>query len=624
MRGSPETPRFWLPLLVVALGAASLLVTAGAESLFTRAVRQGDTLLRAVAELRFELLQTHLAIEELTAGKTLPPATIDRRLDRAAQRLAVLRAVAPSSEQERGALEVRLAPLETGIAELRQLEEARLNGFGQGEAVGAGSPIELEYDARLDAVLRAADRLAEWIGRQDAARRHRARLLRTAALVVWGVLLLGVGLALWRHEGQRSAALQALREGERRVAQAQKMEAVGRLAGGVAHDVNNYLAAIRAHCELVAGREQPREQVVRKMELVIDTVARAARLVERLLAFGRRQVTFPERVDLGEVVESFYAMLGGSATGEVRCELELAPDLWPVEMDLAEAEQLVANLFVNARDATPPGGRVRLTTRNRPAGEGAPDRVELEVADSGEGIPRELHDRIFEPFFTTREGSGSSGLGLATVYSIVHGAGGSIEVESAPGAGARFRVLLPRSSRAAVAAAAGDDEELRGEGERLLLVDDQEEVREATRALLASLDYRITAVASVEEALAAAEATPYDLVITDVRLDDGSGPELIARLRRQRPVRALLMSGYTDRVELRAQGAPDPHFVKKPFSAHGLARMVRQLLDRPWSDFASNRELTAPDERLEVEGADVEQSTGTARDLKALGSHGAR
>ncbi len=429
-----------------------------------------------------------------------------------------------------------------------------------------------------------------------------------AALAAWSVAAVAAALALTARERRRAAAAAALIEGERRLHQAQKMEAVGRLAGGIAHDVNNYLAAIRAHAELIASGELPPGRAAESAGHVVTTVLKASSLVERLLTFARRQPTEPEPVDLGEVVEASTRLLEGAAGAGLTVETRLAPGLWPVRADLAQVEQVLANLFVNARDATPAGGRIVIETGNRGPSAGPPgsappgpagaagDWVCLAVTDTGRGIPPELRDRIFEPFFTTKEGTGSSGLGLATVYAAVEEAGGRIELDSAPGAGTTFRVYWPRLREEAVPTrprpAAGGSQEgaAAGAGERLLVVDDNDELRTAVARILRGRGYRVVEAAGPDEAIAAAarasgessgEGTgPFDLLVTDVQLPGASGPDLAARLRRERPIKVLYMSGYTDRIALRtAPGRGDAYFVKKPFSADGLARMVRDLLD---------------------------------------------
>ncbi|HEX4956495.1 MAG TPA: ATP-binding protein [Thermoanaerobaculia bacterium] len=406
------------------------------------------------------------------------------------------------------------------------------------------------------------------------------------AVLGLALALLAAALVSERRQRRQRQADEAQRSNERRLAQAQKMEAVGRLAGGVAHDVNNYLATIRAHCELVAARDLPRERVVEKMQLVVGTVVKASSLIERLLTFARRQPTRPERVAVGEVVESFERLMRGSLPEGVELEVHLAPGEPVIVADVSQLEQVLANLFVNARDALPGKGRITLATERQTAPGGAPE-VALVVSDTGSGIPAEIRSQIFDPFFTTKSGQGASGLGLATVQAMVEEAGGRVEVESEVGRGTTFRVVLPEAPAAAAAGAPAPQVHRRqgsaGRGERILLVDDNQDLAAAIRAQLEGLGHSVTVVASAEEALAAAEASPpFALVITDVQLRGVPGTELVDRLRQRHGIRALYMSGYTDRVALRrGAGRAEGYFLKKPFSAEGLGRMVGELLAMP-------------------------------------------
>jgi two-component system cell cycle sensor histidine kinase/response regulator CckA len=435
-----------------------------------------------------------------------------------------------------------------------------------------------------------------------------AEHLHLGAVAGWAVLVTVAAAALWRHEVRRAEAERALRESEARLHQAQKMEAVGRLAGGVAHDINNYLAGIRTHCELLLGAARrgdlEPERAAARLEAVVGTVLKASSLVERLLTFGRRQPGRPEVVDLNEVVETFARSFGGGLGEGVELETRLGDGLPPVEVDLSQVEQALANLVVNARDALDGPGTIVVATERRPAAGAEGVRVCLRVTDTGRGIPSEIREQIFDPFFSTRQTVGASGLGLASVYAVVEEAGGRIEVESAtegPERGSTFRILLPPAGRSlpelqgpegsASPARPGRSEPpggREGGGERILLADDDAEVRAATRSLLESLGYRVEAVASAAAAVEAADAAraagdPFVLAVTDVRLGELSGPDLVARLREAGPIRALYMSGYTDRIELRSglargPGRGDAFFLKKPFSGEGLARMVRELL----------------------------------------------
>jgi len=376
------------------------------------------------------------------------------------------------------------------------------------------------------------------------------------------------------------------------------MEAMGRLAGGIAHDINNYLANIRGYADLMLRKEMPRDTEVDRLEKIVANVLKAASLLDRLVTFSRRQPRAPEVLDLNEVVESISGMTRGETEERAELELDLATDLWPVRADLAELEQVLVNLYVNAQEAVGPGGWIRVSTRNVEADtERRPHRhagtttewVSCTVSDNGRGIPTELLDRVFEPFFTTKHRTGGSGLGLATVYAIVEDADGRIEIDSEVGVGTEVRVLLPRCRQTltgALRAAGSGVADLHGD-ERILLVDDNRELAATVEAFLAALGYQVAVADRPQEALrlAATSEPPFDLVITDVQMTGMEGTELVAELRRQRSIRALFMSGYTERFSLRS-GAQrgDAYFLKKPFSIEGLARMARGLLDEPVVD----------------------------------------
>jgi signal transduction histidine kinase/ActR/RegA family two-component response regulator/long-subunit fatty acid transport protein len=419
---------------------------------------------------------------------------------------------------------------------------------------------------------------------------HRLSLPQATFLWLLGAVLSAIAL-LWQGR-RRCRTERSLEESRRYLLRAQRLDSVGRLAGGIAHDINNYLATIRAHCQLAAAKPLPHAEVERKMKVVEATVLKASSLVERLLTFGRRQPTRPEVVDLNEIVEGFETMVRPSLDSGPSLEVDLAADLWPVQADVAQLEQLLANLFVNAKDATPESGRLRLVTANVPATTTRPleapagDLVCLAVSDSGHGIPVEVLERIFDPYFTTKEGTGGSGLGLAVVHGIVEAAGGAITVETQSGRGTTFRAFLPRHLPAnAPRRRRGQQRRAaRGHGETILLVDDNTDLAAAIRSQLEQLGYRLLTARGPEEAISWVEASSgaIDLVLTDVQLAGSSGPELVERIRQRYPVRVLYMSGYTERIALRSgPGKGEAYFLKKPFSADGLARMVRELLDQP-------------------------------------------
>jgi PAS domain S-box-containing protein len=381
-------------------------------------------------------------------------------------------------------------------------------------------------------------------------------------------------------------------EGERRrleeqLRQAQKMEALGRLAGGVAHDFNNLLTAIIANAGL-AVLEAPADDPNRPLLLEIREAARrGAELTRQLLAVSRKQMLEPRPVDLNELLSNLRRLLGRLIEEDVDLRLDLAPGLPPVLADPGQVEQVVMNLAVNARDALERGGAITISTRTAEVGRGEarpPERpagryAVVTVTDNGRGIPPEMLSHLFEPFYTTKPAGQGTGLGLSTVYGIVRQHGGFVEVESAPDRGTAFQVYLP----VAEGATSASEEPRRAEplprgDETVLLVEDEAAVREVARTVLDRLGYQVLSAASGEEALTLADRHQgaLHLLLTDVVLPGRSGPEVASALRTRRPAcRVLYMSGYPENL---AAGLAGVAFLPKPFSPEALARKLREVL----------------------------------------------
>jgi two-component system cell cycle sensor histidine kinase/response regulator CckA len=385
------------------------------------------------------------------------------------------------------------------------------------------------------------------------------------------------------------------------------MEAVGRLAGGVAHDFNNILTVILGTSELALVRLPADDRMRRDLEEIRRSAQRAASLTAQLLAFSRKQVIAPVPSDLNVLVRGALAMLHRLIGEDIELVFEPADPLETVLVDRTQLEQVLVNLAVNARDAMPRGGRLVITTGVAEfSGAGTGERssaragrfVRLDVADDGAGIPPELVEHVFEPFFTTKEFGHGTGLGLATVYGIVRQSGGFIELESAPGEGTRFSLffpVVPAAPQVSVVAEPGDPP--RG-NESILLVEDESVVRELAGRVLVGLGYTVHAAGSGDEALAlaASPSVRVDLLLTDVIMPGMSGRQLHDRLAGQRPgLRVVYMSGYTASI-LAPHGVLEPDMVllQKPFSLSDLAATVRGALDRPATGTAGPRGQGAP------------------------------
>ena len=380
---------------------------------------------------------------------------------------------------------------------------------------------------------------------------------------------------------------------EEQFRQAQKMEAIGRLGGGVAHDFNNLLTVINGCSALLLDqvrREDP-------MHVLLDEISkageRAADLTRQLLAFSRQQVLKLQRVNLNDSLKAIVSMLKRLMGEDIEVVVELNPDLWPIHVDKGQIDQVVMNLAVNARDAMPDGGKLTISTANfvlRPLTSVsnplfAPgDYVQLTVRDTGCGMDQEVRSHLFEPFFTNKEEGKGTGLGLATVYGIVKQSNGAIFVNSAPGEGATFDLYFPRFIEQDTAVAASvSSQPMRGD-EQVLLVEDQKSVRDLVCIALEGYGYQVVKAANGEEALrlAAAMPKPVNVLVTDVVMPRLTGPVVAERLRDRWPgLKVLFMSGYTERVKPVFLNLPGTLFIQKPFLPTELAAQLRRLLDEP-------------------------------------------
>jgi signal transduction histidine kinase len=389
-------------------------------------------------------------------------------------------------------------------------------------------------------------------------------------------------------------SLEELQVTQEQLLQAQKMEAVGKLAGGIAHDFNNLLTAIKGFTELLLRRSDPDNPDHMDLMGIKKASEQAARLTRQLLAFSRKQVLQPRIINLSEIVGKMQEMLQRLIGEHIELEVDLQEDLYFVRADPGQIEQIILNLSVNARDAMPDGGRLTLRTQNIVVGRGRPASVSmlspgeyalLTVSDTGSGMNRETRRRLFEPFFTTKETGKGTGLGLATVYGIVRQSSGMIFVDSEPGKGTTFTIYLPRKEGkvGSPKPSVKPRERLRG-SETILLVEDEDMVRQLAERVLLEHGYLVLAASQGPEALevAAKHPEPIHLMITDVIMPGGmNGKQLADRLAKTRPeMEVLFISGYAD-GSLFSRNGQNGRFelLEKPFSPLVLTRKVRELLD---------------------------------------------
>jgi PAS domain S-box-containing protein len=460
-------------------------------------------------------------------------------------------------------------------------------GWTESEVIGTEAIALVHLDDRA-AVARAFVAVSRHPG---SAVPHRARMRHKDG--TWRVVE-GVGRDLLADPDVGAVVLNVRdvtgqQKTEEQVLQSRKLESIGRLAGGIAHDFNNLLTVILCSAEsegeaLDAGRAVEREDV----EQIREAGARARELTRHLLAFARRQVIAPSTLDLGDLLAGTERLLRRVIGEDVRLQIDAGAGLWPVRCDPAQLEQVVMNLALNARDAMPAGGQLRLSTANVQVEPDHPDVpagawVRLQVKDTGAGMSQMVKDHLFEPFFTTKPSGKGTGLGLATVYGIVRQAGGHVRVESERGIGSTFDVYLPRGEGTTPAGHEPAPVRPASGTETVLLVEDDPGVREAAERALRAGGYRVVSADDAERAIEAAcvAAEPPALLVTDVIMPTLTGPELASRLRSAYPaMQVLYLSGHAHDVLGRHGVLEDGvAFLPKPFTRRSLLAKVRETID---------------------------------------------
>jgi PAS domain S-box-containing protein len=465
----------------------------------------------------------------------------------------------------------------------------RIKGYGANEIVGRHfSQFYTPADRAAGAPARALKIAAE-TGRFEAE----APRLRKDGSQFWANVVIDairdekgqlIGFAkITRDISERRAAQEALEHTKEQLAQAQKLEALGQLTGGVAHDFNNLLMIVSGQAQMLLRRvEQPKN--VRALEAIQTAASRGEALTRQLLTFARRQPLNAKTVSPAQVIEGFRDVLASSARGNIELRIAFPTDLWPISVDISEFELTLVNLVVNARDAMPNGGKIEIGAVNRTlSGHETSEKltgdfVALSIADTGAGIAPDILGKIFEPFFTTKGIGKGTGLGLSQAYGFTRQAGGAIKVESQVGRGTTVTLYLPRS-RAPVAAVPVPEGQLQrgGQGETILVVEDNPDVKTVAVSLLEQLGYRVVSVESARAALDFIEqGGEADLVFSDVLLPgEMDGVELAKSLRIERPdLPVLLTSGYAEALT-RNQAFP---ILRKPYRMAALAEAVHAAL----------------------------------------------
>ncbi|HEV2488602.1 MAG TPA: response regulator [Candidatus Acidoferrales bacterium] len=572
-------------------------------------------------------LGTRLELEDRVYGwiyvaEKLASLEFDDQDAKVLEAIAAQTALACENVRRYRKIQEHAAKLETEIAErkraedrFRMLVESAPSGIiivdGKGRIVDA-NPHAIQlfgYDRKelvgqtVDMLVPSALRAAHEKHRSSFAASHRARPMGLGMELFARrkdgtefPVEISLGPLVTEGETLVSASIvdiSARRKMEQQLRISQRVEAIGRLAGGVAHDFNNLLTVILGSCDALADELPADHTALRRLELVKKAASSAADLTRQLLAFGRKQILQPRIIESKEIVSSIGGLLKRLIGENIDFKVSVDPSAGCINADYGQIEQILVNLVTNARDAMPDGGRLEVEVANADLDEAYKDThppvvpgsyVMIAVADTGKGMSRETQAQIFDPFFTTKEIGKGSGLGLATVYGIVKQSGGYIWVYSEPDKGSVFKIYLPRVKRAELQQAPVElDRSAQLGTEVILLAEDSEALREIAGEYLASLGYTVIEAASGTEALSKSSEFPgkIDLLLTDVVMPEMDGRKLADEIAQKRPgIKVLFSSGYTDDAIVR-HGVLEPgvYFIQKPYRPKALARKVREVLN---------------------------------------------
>ena len=478
-----------------------------------------------------------------------------------------------------------------GVVEQFNKAAEIMTGYLASEIIGRNMRMLLPPDLRREPYFHTARYL--WTVRQLEVCRKDASLFPAELTVAgWGSSGQRHFVGMLRDlTGQKQEQLERLQL-EAQLHQAQKMEAIGTLTGGMAHDFNNLLTVIIGNTDLLRDLRTDDPTVDELTGMVLDAGLRGADLIRRLLAFARQQPLQPRRVYVNELVSGISRLLSRTLGEDIEISLDLSAEVWPVVVDPAQLEASVTNLATNARDAMPGGGRLTLLTANlhldahyaaRHAEVVPGDYVMIEVTDTGTGMTPEVMNRIFEPFYTTKAHGKGTGLGLSMVFGFIKQSGGHISVRSEPGVGTTFRLFLPRTTEKADAVPAASEMPLmRGAGERVLTVEDNDALRRVVVRQLGELGYRVLEARTADAALEILAQENIDVLLTDIVLPGGTdGIELARQARRRWPtIKVVFTSGFSQ-ARLNGDAAPttrDTPFLSKPYRKEDLGRVIRAAL----------------------------------------------